>query len=164
MILHNWNFQIHLERQIANLTASVVEDHDSEEKAVEEADRLLNERDSHEEEQVVEDAEDDLDLEEAVVEETDRMLNERDSHEEEQVVEEASEDNLNLEQAVVEETGRLLHERDNLMSDDYGRLEDLNLSDDENKYFKKLAEEYINYLENPTKFIFDKEYKVRSKY
>ena len=188
---------IDLERQIANLTASVVEDHDLEEKAVEEADRLLNERDSHEEEQVVEDAEDDLDLEEAVVEEadrllnerdsheeeqvvedaeddldleeavveeTDRMLNERDSHEEEQVVEEASEDNLNLEQAIVEETGRLLHERDNLMSDDYGRLEDLNLSDDKNEYFKKLAEEYINYLENPTKFIFDKEYKVRSKY
>ena len=148
---------VDLERQIANLTASVVEDQD------------LEERNSHEEEQVVEEAiveDDDLDLEEAIVEETDRLLDERDSHEEEQVVEETivEDDDLDLEDAIVEETDRMLSERENLVVNDYGRLEDLNLSDDEKEYFEKLAEEYIGYLENPTEFKFEKEYKVRSKY
>ena len=148
---------VDLERQIANLTASVVEDQD------------LEERNSHEEEQVVEEAiveDDDLDLEEAIVEETDRLLDERDGHEEEQVVEETivEDDDLDLEDAIVEETDRMLSERENLVVNDYGRLEDLNLSDDEKEYFEKLAEEYIGYLENPTEFKFEKEYKVRSKY
>jgi len=148
---------VDLERQIANLTASVVEDQD------------LEERNNHEEEQVVEEAiveDDDLDLEEAIVEETDRLLDERDSHEEEQVVEETivEDDDLDLEDAIVEETDRMLSERENLVVNDYGRLEDLNLSDDEKEYFEKLAEEYIGYLENPTEFKFEKEYKVRSKY
>ena len=148
---------VDLERQIANLTASVVEDQD------------LEERNNHEEEQVVEAAileDDDLDLEEAIVEETDRLLDERDSHEEEQVVEETivEDDDLDLEDAIVEETDRMLSERENLVVNDYGRLEDLNLSDDEKEYFEKLAEEYIGYLENPTEFKFEKEYKVRSKY
>ena len=148
---------VDLERQIANLTTSVVEDQD------------LEERNNHEEEQVVEAAileDDDLDLEEAIVEETDRLLDERDSHEEEQVVEETivEDDDLDLEDAIVEETDRMLSERENLVVNDYGRLEDLNLSDDEKEYFEKLAEEYIGYLENPTEFKFEKEYKVRSKY
>ena len=148
---------VDLERQIANLTASVVEDQD------------LEERNNHEEEQVVEEAiveDDDLDLEEAIVEETDRLLDERDSHEEEQVVEETivEDDDLDLEDAIVEETDRMLSERENLVVNDYGRLEDLNLSDGEKEYFEKLAEEYIGYLENPTEFKFEKEYKVRSKY
>ena len=148
---------VDLERQIANLTASVVEDQD------------LEERNNHEEEQVVDEAiveDDDLDLEEAIVEETDRLLDERDSHEEEQVVEETivEDDDLDLEDAIVEETDRMLSERENLVVNDYGRLEDLNLSDDEKEYFEKLAEEYIGYLENPTEFKFEKEYKVRSKY
>ena len=112
---------VDLERQIANLTASVVEDQD------------LEERNSHEEEQVVE---------ETIVED----------------------DDLDLEDAIVEETDRMLSERENLVVNDYGRLEDLNLSDDEKEYFEKLAEEYIGYLENPTEFKFEKEYKVRSKY
>ncbi len=148
---------VDLERQIANLTASVVEDQD------------LEERNNHEEEQVVEEAiveDDDLDLEEAIVEETDRLLDERDGHEEEQLVEETivEDDDLDLEDAIVEETDRMLSERENLVVNDYGRLEDLNLSDDEKEYFEKLAEEYIGYLENPTEFKFEKEYKVRSKY
>ncbi|MBQ1551766.1 MAG: hypothetical protein IIZ67_06660 [Bacilli bacterium] len=148
---------VDLERQIANLTTSVVEDQD------------LEERNNHEEEQVVEEAiveDDDLDLEEAIVEETDRLLDERDGHEEEQVVEETivEDDDLDLEDAIVEETDRMLSERENLVVNDYGRLEDLNLSDDEKEYFEKLAEEYIGYLENPTEFKFEKEYKVRSKY
>ena len=94
------------------------------------------------------------------------MLDERDSHEEEQVVEETivEDDDLDLEDAIVEETDRMLSERENLVVNDYGRLEDLNLSDDEKEYFEKLAEEYIGYLENPTEFKFEKEYKVRSKY
>ena len=148
---------VDLERQIASLTASVVEDQD------------LEERNNHEEEQVVEETiveDDDLDLEEAIVEETDRLLDERDSHEEEQVVEETivEDDDLDLEDAIVEETDKMLSERENLVVNDYGRLEDLNLSDDEKEYFEKLAEEYIGYLENPTEFKFEKEYKVRSKY
>ena len=120
-----------LERQIANLTSNVVEDQD---------------------------------LEDEIVEETDRLLNERDSHEEEQIVEDVEDDDLDLEDKIVEETNRILNEGANPISDDYGRLEDLNLSNDEKEYFEKLAEEYIGYLENPTEFKFEKEYKVRSKY
>ncbi len=154
-----------LERQIANLTSNVVEDQDLEDEIVEETDRLLNERDGHEEEQIVEDEEDDdLDLEDEIVEETGRLLNERDSHEEEQIVEDVEDDDLDLEDKIVEETNRILNEGANPISDDYGRLEDLNLSNDEKEYFEKLAEEYIGYLENPTEFKFEKEYKVRSKY
>ena len=92
------------------------------------------------------------------------MLNERDSHEEGQIVEDAEDDDLDLEDKIIEETNRILNEGANPISDDYGRLEDLNLSNDEKEYFEKLAEEYIGYLENPTEFKFEKEYKVRSKY
>ena len=122
---------VDLERQIANLTSNVVEDQD---------------------------------LEDEIVEETDRLSNERDSHEEEQIVEDEEDDDLDLEDKIVEETNRILNEGANPISDDYGRLEDLNLSNDEKEYFEKLAEEYIGYLENPTEFKFEKEYKVRSKY
>ena len=122
---------VDLERQIANLTSNVVEDQD---------------------------------LEEEIVEETNRLLNERDNHEEGQIVEDVEDDDLDLEYKIVEETNRILNEGANPISDDYGRLEDLNLSNDEKEYFEKLAEEYIGYLENPTEFKFEKEYKVRSKY
>ena len=122
---------VDLERQIANLTSNVVEDQD---------------------------------LEDEIVEETNRLLNERDSHEEGQIVEDAEDDDLDLEDKIIEETNRILNEGANPISDDYGRLEDLNLSNDEKEYFEKLAEEYIGYLENPTEFKFEKEYKVRSKY
>jgi hypothetical protein len=122
---------VDLERQIANLTSNVVEDQD---------------------------------LEDEIVEETNRLLNERDSHEEGQIVEDAEDDDLDLEDENIEETNRILNEGANPISDDYGRLEDLNLSNDEKEYFEKLAEEYIGYLENPTEFKFEKEYKVRSKY
>ena len=154
---------VDLERQIANLKASIVE----------------NDNQDLEESIVEEPAEDDLDLEEKIVEETERLLYERDSHQDEQVVEEVNNDldiedeiveepandDIDLEERIVEETERLLDERDNsITSNDYGRLEDLSLSDDEKEYFEKLAEEYIGYLENPTEFKFEKEYKVRSKY
>ena len=118
--------------------------------------------------EVIED--EDLDLEEEIVEETNRLLNERDSEEINDELSEAEDDNLDLEEEIVEETNRVLNERDNLNNNtssvrsDYGRLEDLKISDEQKEYFEKLADEYIGYLENPTVFTFDKEYKVRSKY
>ena len=96
-----------------------------------------------------------------------RSLEELAKNEESKTVD--SEADLDLEEAIVEETARSLSERDSnnsrsIEAVDYGRLEDLNLPDEEKEYFENLANEYIGYLENPTVFKFEKEYKVKSKY
>ena len=148
---------VDLQQQIANLKAGVVEENlDLEEAIVEETTRSLDERDSRLNERHSQ--EDELDLEEAIVEETSRALFERDNLDDEQIDDDLGE-------SIIEETTRALNERErNIASSDFGRLEDLNLSDDKKEYFEKLADEYIGYLENPTVFTFEKEYKVKSKY
>ena len=114
------------------------------------------------------DSEADLDSEEESVDETTRFLEDADDLYDE-IIGPDDEENQDLEESIVEETARSLSERDSNNSRsaeavDYGRLEDLNLPNEEKEYFENLANEYIGYLENPTVFKFEKEYKVKSKY
>ena len=153
-------------------------DLDLEEAIVKETDRLLAERDNQErdvidlndeEVEIIEPViEENHDSEEESVDETTSFLEEADDLYDE-IIGPDDEEEQDLEEEIVEETARSLSERDSNNSRsteavDYGRLEDLNLPDEEKKYFENLANEYIGYLENPTVFKFEKEYKVKSKY
>lgn len=153
-------------------------DLDLEEAIVKETDRLLAERDNQErdvidlndeEVEIIEPViEENHDSEEESVDETTSFLEEADDLYDE-IIGPDDEEEQDLEEEIVEETARSLSERDSNNSRsteavDYGRLEDLNLPDEEKKYFENLANEYIAYLENPTVFKFEKEYKVKSKY
>lgn len=153
-------------------------DLDSEEESVDETTRFLEDADDLYDEIIGLDDEENHDLEEAIVEETARSLSERDNQErdvidltdeEVEIIEPVIKENHGSEEESVDETARSLSERDSNNSRsteavDYGRLEDLNLPDEEKEYFENLANEYIGYLENPTVFKFEKEYKVKSKY
>ena len=154
------------------------ENHDLEEAIVEETARSLSERDNQErdvidltdeEVEIIEPViKENHDSEEESVDETTRFLEEADGLYDE-IIGSDDEENQDLEKAIVEEAARSLSERDSNNSRsteavDYGRLEDLNLPDEEKEYFENLANEYIGYLENPTVFKFEKEYKVKSKY
>ena len=153
-------------------------DLDLEEAIVKETDRLLAERDNQErdvidlndeEVEIIEPViEENHDSEEESVDETTSFLEEADDLYDE-IIGPDDEEEQDLEEEIVEETARSLSERDSNNSRsteavDYGRLEDLNLPDEEKEYFENLANEYIGYLENPTVFKFEKEYKVKSKY
>ena len=154
------------------------ENQDLEEAILKETDRLLAERDNQErdvigltdkEVEIIEPViKENHDSEEESVDETTRFLEEADALSDE-IIGPDDEENQDLEEAIVEETARSLSERNSNNSRsteavDYGRLEDLNLPDEEKEYFENLANEYIGYLENPTVFKFEKEYKVKSKY
>ena len=146
----------------------IKENHDSEEKSVDETTRFLEEADDLYDEIIGPDDEENQDLEEESVDETTRFLEEANDLYDE-IIGPDDEENQDLEKAIVEEAARSLSERDSNNSRsteavDYGRLEDLNLPDEEKEYFENLANEYIGYLENPTVFKFEKEYKVKSKY
>ena len=153
-------------------------DLDLEEAIEKETDRLLAERDNQErdvidlndeEVEIIEPViEENHDSEEESVDETTSFLEEADDLYDE-IIGPDDEEEQDLEEEIVEETARSLSERDSNNSRsteavDYGRLEDLNLPDEEKEYFENLANEYIGYLENPTVFKFEKEYKVKSKY
>jgi len=169
-----------LVHQIAVLEASTMaDDQDLEEKIVEETGKLLHEEDKKER-TIITLKDDDVEIIEdgnvtkkgskATKEDTNQFIEDT-NHQYDEIIGSNKDDDLDLEEKIIEQTERELEERDNqtnnttrTVRDAYGRLEDLNLSDEEKTYFESLANEYIGYLENPTEFKFEKEYKVRSKY